>query len=89
MPKRETVPPMRPRDVLLNGAPEPASAPLPVELVKTSVYLRPEQMEWLDKMRSAYRKAGKRTTTASDLIREAIDLAREHEAELDAAIMES
>ena len=91
MPKREEVPPMRrPRgtDVLIPPT-EPASAPSEPAYQKTSVYLRPDQIEWLDTMRAAYRKAGKRTTSASDLMRAAIDLASEHEAELDYAIMES
>jgi hypothetical protein len=92
MRKRDEVPPMptperqRPRDVLLTPT-EPASAPPAPEYIKTSTYLRPDQVEWLDTMRAAYRKAGKRGTSAADLFRAAIDLASHHEAELDALIM--
>lgn len=83
------VPPMRRArgtDVLIPPQ-EPVSAPPAPEHQKTSVYLRPDQIEWLDALRAAYRKAGKRTTTASDLMRHALDLARQHEAELDVLVM--
>lgn len=77
----------RPRDVLLTPA-EPVSEPSAPEYQKTSVYLRPDQIEWLDALRAAYRKAGKRTTSASDVMRHALDLARQREAELDVLVME-
>jgi len=82
MTKRETVPPMRPRDTLLTPT-QPASAPLPPSYVKTSAYVRPDQIELLDTLRASHRKAGRRTTSASDLIRAALDLAEHHQEEWD------
>jgi len=80
MPKRETVPPMRPRDQLLTPA-EPASAPPAPANVKTSAYLRPEQLTLLDEQRAAHRGAGRRWVTGSDLIRAALTLAEQHPEE--------
>lgn len=77
MPKRDSVPPMRPRDVLLSPA-EPASAPLAPANVKTSAYLRPEQLTRLDELRAAHRASGRRWVTGSDLIRAALILAEQH-----------
>jgi hypothetical protein len=84
--KRDAVPPMptperqRPRDVLLTPT-EPASAPPAPEYVKTSTYLRPDQIALLDELRSAHRRAGRRSVSASDLFRTAIDLAERHRDE--------
>lgn len=77
MAKRDTVPPMRPRDVLLSPA-EPASAPPAPANVKTSAYLRPDQLTLLDELRAAHRAAGRRWVTGSDLIRAALILAEQH-----------
>lgn len=89
MSKRPEVPPMRvggtrPRDVLL----EPASAPSAPAHIKTSVYLRPDQIALLDARRAAHRAAGRRTVSASDLMRAAIDLALSYDDEWDAVVAE-
>ena len=81
MAKREPVPPMRGRDILFSGGASPASAPSAPAHVKTSAYLRPDQLQRLDELRAAHRAAGRRTVSASDLIRAAIELAGKHEAE--------
>lgn len=75
--KRDSVPPMRPRDVLL----QPASAPPAPAYVKTSAYVRPDQMTLLDDLRAKHRSEGRRTVSASDLIRTALDLAARHSGE--------
>lgn len=82
MPKRDQVPPMRrPANPLFSNTTEPANAPPAPAYVKTSVYLRPDQIELLDSLRAAFRKAGHRTTSASDLMRTALDLAGRYEDE--------
>jgi hypothetical protein len=78
MVKRESVPPMRPRDVVINGGAEAASAPLTAEHIKTSYYLRPDQMDLLDARRAELRRAGVRSVNASMLMRTALDLAARH-----------
>lgn len=85
MPRREGVPPMRrpAANPLFSNTAEPASAPQAPDYQKTSVYLRPDQMELLDTLRAAHRKAGHRTTSASDLMRAALDLAERHREEWD------
>lgn len=91
MPKREevpTMPPRRPRDVLFTPA-EPASAPSAPPSIKTSAYLRPEQLTMLDGRRAGHRAAGRRTVSASDLIRAALDLAARHEEEWDELVEEN
>lgn len=52
-----------------------------VEHIKTSYYLRPEQMELLDTARAALRRAGVRTANASMLMRAALELAAQHPEE--------
>ena len=81
MAKREPVPPMRGRDILFSGGASPASAPSAPATVKTSTYLRPEQAQLLDERRAAHRAAGRRTVSAADLIRAALDVAALHEDE--------
>jgi hypothetical protein len=49
--------------------------------IKTSAYLRPDQFELLDTLRSKHRAAGRRTVNASDLMRAAVDLAQAHPEE--------
>lgn len=85
MPKREPVPGIsaRPRDVMFSGTEAPVSAPLPPSYVKTSAYIRPEQVTMLDERRAGHRQAGRRTVSASDLIRTALDLAAQHADEWD------
>lgn len=78
MAKRESVPPMRPRDLMFSSTTSPASDPSAPATVKTSTYLRPEQAELLDRLRSAHRAAGRRTVSAADLIRAALDVAERH-----------
>lgn len=89
MPRSNGVPPMRRpakgTDVLIPTA-EPVSEPETPAHVKTSYYLRPDQMELLDSMQAAFRKAGMRTVNASLVVRAALDVALEHEAEWDQAI---
>lgn len=87
MPKRDTVPPMRPRDVLLSPA-EPVSEPLTPANVKTSAYLRPDQLTLLDEQRAAHRSAGRRWVTGSDLIRAALVVAAQHDAEWEQLVAE-
>jgi hypothetical protein len=60
-----------------------------VEYVKTSAYLRPDQMELLDGRRAGHRAAGRRTVSASDLVRTALDLAAKHQEEWDALVAQA
>lgn len=46
--------------------------------IKTSYYLRPDQMELLDQHQVKLRSAGLRTANASLLMRAALDLAQRH-----------
>lgn len=48
------------------------------EYIRTTAYLRPDQMELLDTLRAKHRRAGHRTTSASDLLRAAVDLAERY-----------
>lgn len=45
---------------------------------KTTTYLRPDQMDLLDDLRRTHRRSGLRTTSASDLLRAAVDVAEKH-----------
>lgn len=89
MPRRDPVPPMRPRDVMFSGATEAPSAPPAPDYQKTSVYLRPDQIAMLDARRAAHRAAGQRTTSASDLMRTALDLAEKHRDEWNELVVEA
>jgi hypothetical protein len=86
--KRNQVPPMRPRDVMFSSTPEPASAPPEPPNVKSSAYLRPDQLVFLDEQRAAHRAAGRRTVSASDLIRGALDLAKQYPVEWEQIVAE-
>jgi hypothetical protein len=57
------------------------------DAIKTSFYLRPEQMDMLDDRKGQYRSAGERWVSASDLVRAALDVADEHIEEWHAAVM--
>jgi hypothetical protein len=51
------------------------------DAIKTSIYLRPDQMDLLDDRRAQYRSAGERWVSASDLVRAALDVADAHPGE--------
>jgi hypothetical protein len=86
MAKRESVPPVRrPRDMMFTPA-EPAPAPT---YVKTSAYVRPEQLAKLDDRRASHRAAGRRTVSGSDLVRAALDLAERHGEEWDQLVADT
>lgn len=56
--------------------------------IKSSAYLRPDQVDRLDQLRAKHRAAGRRTVSQSDLIRAALDLAHSHADEWDAMVEE-
>lgn len=62
--------------LIRDTTPEPAQQRL-------TAYVRPDQVDVLDQLRAAHRKAGRRTVTASVLVRTALDLAKQHPDEWD------
>jgi hypothetical protein len=57
------------------------------DAIKTSFYLRPDQVDLLDDRKAEYPRAGARWVSASDLVRAALDVAGRHHAEWHAALM--
>lgn len=49
-----------------------------VEIVKTTAYLTPDQVDGLDELRQQLRKQGYRLTTSAGLVRAAVRLASRH-----------
>lgn len=59
------------------------------ENIKTSYYLRPDQMDVLDQRQVKLRRDGLRTANASLLMRAALDLALRHPDEWEQLVRES
>jgi hypothetical protein len=59
------------------------------ELIKTSTYLWADQMDQLEDLKGVHRRAGRRSVSAADLIRTALEVASSHPDEWERAVVAS
>lgn len=79
---------MTKRDVRISTPASPPNAPSTPAYVRVGMYLRDEQIALLDRLRGEHRAAGRRTISASDLARAALDVAERHPDEWEKAVVE-